>query len=123
MLVTNIQSNTITVERGWNGTTKATHNTSVDINVYRTFTVKRGVNGTTAAEHAKDVAISKYIPPWDVQYLCKQMATLMSRKEDSGYAAKTGNVEISEIFYHQEFPNEVLNNIKKAYMKARRHGA
>jgi hypothetical protein len=122
MLVTDIQSNTIVVERGWNGTAKAAHDTATDVNVYRTFTIERGVNGTTAAEAAQDVVISKYIVPWDVKYLCKQMASLMSRKEDSGYAAKTGNLEIGEVFFHDEFPNSVLDRINNTYLRARRHG-
>ena len=123
MLVLDIQSNTIVVERGWGGTTRAAHNTSVNVNVYRTFTVKRGVNGTTAAEHAQDVAISKYIPPWDVHYLCKQMASIMSKKAESSYAGKTGSVELGEVFYHNEFPKEVLKDIKSVYLRAKRHGA
>ena len=101
----------------------ATHTTSTNVNVYRTFTVERGVNGTTAAEQAQTTAINKYVPPWDVQYLCKQMASLMSRKEDSGYAAKTGNVEIGEVFFHDEFPADVLERINNEYKRARRHGA
>jgi hypothetical protein len=123
MLVLDIQSNTIVVERGWGGTTRATHNTSVNINVYRTFTIKRGVNGTTAAEHVQTTAISKYIPPWEVKYLCKQMASIMSKKADSSYAGKTGNVELGEVFYHDEMPTKVLKEIKKQYLVARRHGA
>jgi hypothetical protein len=122
MRITDIQSNTIVVERGWNGTAKATHSTATDVNVYRTFTIERGVNGTTAAAAIKDVVISKYIVPWDIKYLCKQMASLMSRKEDSGYAAKTGNLEIGEVFFHDEFPNSVLDRINNTYLRARRHG-
>jgi hypothetical protein len=89
MLITDIQTNTLVVKRGWNGSTKATHANPSNVFVYRTFTVERGVNGTTAAEAVQDVAINKYVPPSDVKYLCQQMASLMSRKEDSGYAAKT----------------------------------
>ena len=123
MLVLDIQSNTIIVERGWGGTTRNTHTTATDIYAYRTFTVKRGVNGTTAAEHVQNVAISKYIPPWDVHYLCKQMASIMSKKAESSYAGKTGSVELGEVFYHAEFPKEVLKDIKAVYMRVRRHAA
>lgn len=122
MYVRSIKGNDLVVERGFHGTAKTTHTTSADVYAYRTYTVKRGVNGTTAAAHLNGVAISKYYPPWDVRYLCKQMASLMAKKEETGYAGKTGSVELGEVFYHQEFPKEVLANIRSEYGKAKRHG-
>jgi hypothetical protein len=123
MLVLDVSSNVLVVARGWARTSRETHSTATDVYVYRTFTVKRGVNGTTAVEHLKDVAISKYIAPWEVKYLCQQMASIMSKKDDSSYAGKTGNVDLGEVFYHDEFPKTVLMNINKEYKRARRHGA
>lgn len=123
MYVRDVISNTITVERGFNGTAKATHNTSVNVNVYRTFTVKRGVNGTTAAAHTQNTAISRYYVPYEVRYFCMQIASLMGRKEQTGYAGKTGSVELGEVFYHQEFPREVMSNIEREYLRVKRHGA
>lgn len=107
-------SNVCLVERGWNGTKKTTHATGLDVNVYRTFTVKRGVNGTTAAAHSSK-AISRYYPPFDVNYLCRQMAALMMKKAESGFAGKVGNADLGEVFYMQEFPKEVIKRIEEGY--------
>lgn len=107
-------SNTLLVERGWNGTRKVTHTTGLDVYVYRTFTVKRGVNGTTAASHTS-AAISRYAPPADVNYLCRQMAGLMHKKAGSGWAGRVGNAESGETFYFNEFPNDPLKKIMEGY--------
>lgn len=80
-----------------------------------TYTVVRGINGTTSAAHSADAAISRYIAPWDVRYLCQQMAVLMKRKADTGYAGKTASPDLGEVFYHQEFPREVYKEIRKNY--------
>ncbi len=123
MLVLEINTNTVIVERGFNRTAKAAHSTSVSVYAYRSYTVKRGVNGTTAAAHANATAISKYVMPWDINYLCLQMASLMSKKKQGGFAGKVGNAELGEVFYNNEFPKTVLDDIKHKYLQARRHGA
>ena len=107
-------SNTVLAERGYNGTKRVAHTTSADVYVYRTFTVKRGANGTTAAAHNNGTAISRYIVPYDVNYLCRQVAALMMRKAETGFAGKTGNVELGEVFYHNEFP-EQIEKVAKNY--------
>lgn len=107
-------NNTLLVERGWNGTRKVAHSTPLDVYVYRTFTVKRGVNGTTAASHTS-AAISRYAPPADVNYLCRQMAGLMHKKAGSGWAGRVGNAESGETFYFNEFPNDPLKKIMEGY--------
>jgi hypothetical protein len=122
MLVNDILSNTVIVERGFNGTQRTTHNTSTDINVYRTFDVARGSNGTTAAAHTT-ASISKYVFPWNIQYLCKQIASLMAQKAGASYAGKTGNVELGEVYYHSEFPKDVMKEVEREYLKPRRFGA
>jgi len=109
-----INTDTLYVRRGWNGTSKAAHSNDSAINVYRTFTVKRGVNGTTAAAH-DTAAVSRYVVPWDISYLCRQIAGLMKKKSDGGFAGKTGNAEMGEVFYHQEFPKEVYREVMSNY--------
>jgi hypothetical protein len=74
--------------------------------VYRTFTVSRGVNGTTAAAHSSK-AISRYMAPYDVNWLARQMAGLMWKKARSGFAGKVGNQELGEVFYQNEFPEQI----------------
>lgn len=78
------------------------------------FTVVRGANGTTAAAHTS-AAISRYVPPWDVNFFVRQVASLMKKKADSKYAGKTGNVAIGEVFYHDEFPSKPLKEIMTNY--------
>lgn len=122
MKIRDIKTNTLLVERGWNGTKRTTHDTAADVYVYRTFTVKRGANGTTAATHSTDT-IYRYVMPYDVNYLCRQMASLMLKKAQSGYAGKVGSVELGEVFYYQEFPKDVLERVKRVYGAPRRFGA
>jgi len=121
MRILDIQGNDLYVTRGWNKTKRTTHADTTDIYIYRTFTVERGANGTVAAAHTSKT-VSRYVVPFDVKYLCKQMASLMRGKEDSNYAGKTANIELGEVFYMDEFPNKVLDRVKAEYMKPRRFG-
>lgn len=79
------------------------------------YTVTRAVNGTTAAAHANGVAISRYVPPDDVGYLCRQMAAVMREKARSKYAGKVGSAELGEAFYFQEFPKDPIKEIVRNY--------
>ena len=114
MLVRDISGNDLLVERGWNRTVRVAHLTDLDVYVYRTFNVERGVNGTTAAAHLAQ-AISRYTVPADINYLCKQIAALMLKKADSGFAGKVGSVETGETFYFNEFPKAVIEQIQENY--------
>ena len=114
MLVRDISGNDLLVERGWNRTVRVAHLTNLDVYVYRTFIVERGVNGSTAAAH-DNKAISRYTVPADVNYLCKQIAALMLKKADSGFAGKVGSVETGETFYFNEFPKAVIEQIQYNY--------
>lgn len=108
-----VRGNVLVVTRGWNGTTKAFHLDDSAISVYRTYQVRRGVNGTTAAAHT-NVTISRYVVPEDINWLCRQIAGLMRMKAASGFAGKTGNAELGETFYFNEFPSQV-KELKKNY--------
>ena len=114
MLVRDISGNDLLVERGWNRTARVAHLTNLDVYVYRTFNVERGVNGTSAAAHTSK-AVSRYTVPADVNYLCKQIAALMLKKADSGFAGKVGSVETGETFYFNEFPKAVIEQIQENY--------
>lgn len=101
------------VDRGWNLTTRQSHADDAPISVYRTFAVTRGVNGTTAAAHSNK-ALSRYTPPDDVNWLCRQIAGLMHMKAKSNFAGKTGSAETGETFYFNEFPSQ-LKEIARNY--------
>jgi hypothetical protein len=77
MLITGISGNVLTVIRGYNSTTLASHSNNQAVHVFRTLTIERGVNGTTAATHANSTAISRY----DVEYAIKQLTIAMVLSE------------------------------------------
>ncbi len=114
MRVLKINTNEVYVERSWNGTLVASYSTATQVNVYRTFVVKRGINGTTAAAHDTKPA-SRFIPPSDINWLCRQIAGLMIKKAQTGFAGKTANIELGEVFYIDEFPRRQIAEIKKNY--------
>jgi hypothetical protein len=111
----NSTSHKVSVIRGYNNTLKTTHAISTPVDVYRTFAVTRAVNGTVAAAHAADLAIDRYQVPEDLGFLAREIAGLMLKKEQSGYAGRTGNVELGTVFYNDAFPRDDLAKIKKNY--------
>ena len=111
----NTSTQKLFVLRGWNGTTRAAHLDNATLDVYRTVTVERGVNGTTAAIHANGTSISRYMAPDDVQYLAKQIATLIVNKAKSGYQGRTGNAETGVVFYNDAFPRFEIERVEECY--------
>jgi hypothetical protein len=118
MLIRDIVSNTLYVDRKWNETDAASHANDAAIKVYRAYTVRRGINGTTAAAHANGQAISRYIPPHDVNWIAREIAGLMVLKAKSGFAGKSANAEMSEVFYHDEFPKRQVEEVTVKYRTA-----
>jgi len=60
-----------------------------------TLTVQRGVNGTTAATHSGGVALNNYVYPELVVQACLDIAKLIFRNRDLGSAATIGGGEMS----------------------------
>lgn len=110
-----INTHTLAVTRKWNETNAAAIANDAAIKVYRTYTVKRGVNGTAAASHANGVAISRYVAPWDVNWLARQIAGLMHKKAKGGFSTRSGSAEMGDIAYHHEFPKDVIAQIARKY--------
>jgi hypothetical protein len=108
-----IAGDSLFVDRGWAKTTRQAHANNSAISVYRTYLVERGVNGTPVAAHT-DKPLYRYIPPEDVNWLCRQIAGLMHMKAKSNFAGKTGSAETGETFYFNEFPGQV-KEIAKNY--------
>jgi hypothetical protein len=115
MHIEGINANALAVTRKWNETEAATHADDSAIEVYRTYTITRGVNGTTAAIHLNGVAISRYLPPWDVNWIVREIAGLMYKKARGGFAGKSANAELGEVFYHDEFPKRQVDEVIKNY--------
>lgn len=106
---------TVSVIRGWNGTGRVTHADNAAVDVYRTVTVERGVNGTTAAAHLNGVSISRYFTPDDIQFLCKEIATLIVNKAKGGYQGRSGDANLGVVFYHDAFPRADIERIRDRY--------
>lgn len=115
VLVLTIQGNKAQVVRGWGATKKTSHSTGTNVEAYRTYTVQRGVNGTSAATHAQGLAAQVYQVPAQVNYMTRQVAILMMKKAESGYAGKTGNEALGTTFYFHEFPRDELDRVKRNY--------
>jgi hypothetical protein len=115
MRVLDISTHTLYVQRHWNKTLGAAHTTGASVDVYRKFVVARGANGTTAAAHAVSAAVSRYLVPADVLFLCKEIATLMLNKAGTGYAGKTGNEQTGTVYYNDAFPRYDLERVREHY--------
>lgn len=115
MRIVLIEGATLTVDRGWNATTRATHTNGAALTIYRTFTVKRGLNGTTDASHLTNVAISRYVAPWDVNWLTRQICGLMHKKAQGGFSSKSGSAEMGTLFYFDEFPKKQVEDVLRNY--------
>jgi hypothetical protein len=113
--ILDIATHTLYVQRHWNKTLGASHITGSNVDAYRKFTVVRGVNGTTAASHLISVAVSRYLVPGDVLFLCKEIATLMLNKASGGYAGRSGNQELGTVYYMDAFPRYDLDRIREHY--------
>jgi hypothetical protein len=89
MRIVDIAGNNLTVERGWDGSTLATHAGST-IYAPRSLTVTRGVLGTTADAIAQGAQIVAWQVPSGVQQLTAAEAVVELLQGSSGYARITG---------------------------------
>lgn len=112
-MIRRIVGNTLVIARVWNGTTKSQHADDTPIYVYRTYAVERAVNGTGAMAHT-DEPVYRYAVPDDVNWIARQVAGLMRMKAAVGFANKSGNADLGEVFYYSEFPNQI-NKIRSNY--------
>jgi hypothetical protein len=66
--------------------------------VTNTLTVQRGVNGTTGAAHTSAATVYAYVYPGDITQATLIMAMRMWKRKDSGYLDTVGNPETG--YYH-----------------------
>ena len=114
MYVRGVAGNKLVVIRGYEGTAKQAHTAGAAITVQRTYTVERGVNGTESADHS-NAAVSRLLPPYDVNYLARQIAGLMLKKTATGFVGRSGNADTGETFYVNEFPDKPIKEIIRNY--------
>lgn len=114
MLVRMVEGDTVVVVRGYEDTAKQAHDDDTQCKVQRTFTVERGVNGTSKGEH-ENKAVCRYVPPEDVNFLCRQIAGLMYQKAKTNFAGRAGSIETGETFYYSEFPGTPIKEVMRNY--------
>ena len=90
MLIEAISGNVLTVKRAYDGSLLASHLDNAAVNVFRSLTIVRGVNGTTAATHALAAAVVKYAPPADVWLYGLAKAILDHKQSQSGWTGQIG---------------------------------
>lgn len=112
--VVDINGNTVALQRGWNKTTKSSHASSSNVDVYRKFTVERAVNGSTAAAHSQGVTISRQVVPADVNELTRKIAVRMLKDASANYAGQVGSDATGSAMYMYILPHE-LDEILERY--------
>lgn len=93
MLVLDVAGNNLVVKRAWDGTVLSAHNTAASIFVQRSLTVVRGFLGTTAATHADNASVWTVEPPGLIRDLTIAEAVNQLLQESSGYARVVGSGE------------------------------
>ncbi len=93
MFVVSVATNDLTVIRAYNDSTLAAHSNNAAVQINRTLTIERGANGTTAATHADATAISKYEPPFDINELCIASAVAAVHQDSAGWGREIGTGE------------------------------
>lgn len=91
MLVTDLAGSVATVQRAVNGSVLAAHAGSSDIYAPRTLTVQRGAQGTTAATHNNAAVVSRLVVPGSLWALAVGEATAILLQEPTGWARTAGS--------------------------------
>lgn len=82
-----------------------------------TLTVARGVNGTTAASHAQSTAIAVYQPPAAIRQVCLRVASWLYRQKDAGFVHITGGLR-GQVIVPPALPDDV-RQILAPYVRLR----
>lgn len=90
MLVRDVAGNSLVVKRAADGSTLAAH-TGSTIYAPRTLTVVRGFGGTTAATHLTAAAAVRHAPPPLVRDLALAYATNQGQQESAAYGRASGD--------------------------------
>jgi hypothetical protein len=93
MLITDLAGTTATVKRAWDGTVLAAHTGTLDIYAPRSLTVVRGAQGTTAATHSSGAAVTRHVVPPLARDLAVAEAIVRLAQEGAAYARTVGSGE------------------------------
>lgn len=91
MLVVGITGNSVTVKRAWDGSVLAAHTSGANIFAPRTLTVRRGYLGTTAATASLNDPVEVQLYPGLVRDLAIAEAISQLLQESAGYARVVGS--------------------------------
>ncbi len=80
------------------------------------LTVIRGVNGTTAATHLDNAAITKYVPPADIRGLCLALASAYYEAGRGGWTGLIGGGE-GQIESRQSALNKLRDRVQRRYLR------
>ncbi len=116
MYVESVSGADLTVQRAYDGSTLAAHDTAKDVYAFRTLTVTRGENGTTAATHSDAAAITKYAPPADIAALCKALAIGNYEAEKGGWTGTVGSGE-GTVRVTQSGLNKMRDKVQRRYLR------
>ena len=116
MFVESITSNDLTVIRAYDGSVLAAHDTAKDVYAFRTLTVTRGANGTTAATHSDAATLTKYVPPADLAGRCKALAIAYYEREKGGWTGGVGSGE-GRVSAHEEVIDGIRDGIRRHYRR------
>lgn len=97
MLIRDVVSNTLIVQRAWNGSTLAAHS-GATIYYAHTLTVERGALGTTAAAHDSGATVYVWKPPSLLATLNRAYALDLFFQESAAYARTIGANESEREF-------------------------
>lgn len=93
MYIESVSTNDLTVIRAYDGSTLADHNDDTQIYTFRTLTIERGNNGTTAATHANATAISVYEPEFDISEHCLALTLARIAQGEAMWGRSVGTGE------------------------------
>jgi hypothetical protein len=113
MRVDDVAGSTLTVERGFDGSTLATHTSGANIYAPRTLTVVRAARGSTAATHSDAAALVRQVFPGPVRDLALAYAINQVLQETAGYAREVGSGD-----NQREYTGRGIGAIEKAAKRA-----
>ena len=93
MYVVSVSGNVLTVIRAWDGSLLAAHANDLAVHINRTLTIERGANGTTAATHADTTAITKYVVQADIREWALAEAIAKLSQERAAWGRTIGSGE------------------------------
>lgn len=114
MFIHSISSNDLSVTRAFDGSVLAAHSNNAGVHVFRTLTIRRGANGTTAATHAQTTTISRYQPQPDVVRLCVADVIASVRQDRAAWGNSIGAGEGKQEFEARGL-GELWRQIKGEY--------